>query len=132
MAKWARCNEAEYYPLENSVNSNILELIMDNLEILKKLKKSLIRCFSSDIDRIVLFGSHCKGADQAFSDYDILVVLKDDYDWRKEEEISKICYQIDLQYDIHTDVKVISLRELNSLKGKQPFIINAMKEGIAI
>jgi len=105
---------------------------MDNLEILKKLKKSLIRCFSHDIDRIVLFGSHCKGTDNPFSDYDILVILKDDYDWRKEEEISKICYQTDLQYDIHTDVKVISLRELNSLKGKQPFIINAMKEGIAI
>ncbi len=105
---------------------------MDNLEILKKLKKALIRCFPNDIDQVVLFGSHCKGTDQTFSDYDILVVLKGDYDWHKEEEISKICYQVDLQYDIHTDVKVISLGDLDSLKGKQPFIINAMKEGIAI
>jgi len=105
---------------------------MDNLEILKNLKKALISHFSNDIDRIVLFGSHSKGTVQLFSDYDILVVLKDDYDWHKEEEISKICYQIDLQFDILTDVKVISLRELKSLKGKQPFIINAMREGIAI
>ena len=105
---------------------------MDNFEILKKLKKSLIQHFSDGIDRIILFGSHCKGLDHPFSDYDILVVLKNDYDWQKEEEISNICYQIDLQYDIQTDVKVISLRELNSLKGKQPFIINAMKEGITI
>ncbi len=55
---------------------------MDNLEILEKLKKALISHFSNnDIDRIVLFGSHSRGTVQLFSDYDILVVLKDDYDW---------------------------------------------------
>lgn len=105
---------------------------MDNLKILKQLKKSLIQRFSNDIDRIVLFGSQCKGTDQPYSDYDVLVVLKSGYDWRKEEEISNICYQVDLQYDIYTDVKVISLKELDSLKGKQPFIINAMEEGITV
>ena len=105
---------------------------MDNLEILKELKKSLVQRFSKDIDRVVLFGSHCKGTSHPYSDYDVLVVLKDDYDWRKEEKISNACYQIDLQYDIHTDVKVISLKELDSLKGKQPFIVNAIEEGITI
>ncbi len=103
---------------------------MDKLTILKEIKNVLMLDFSSDIDKIVLFGSQSNGTDRPHSDYDILVVLKNDYDWRKEESISNICYKVDLKYEIHTDVKVVSLNELDSLKGKQPFIINAMKEGI--
>ncbi len=105
---------------------------MNKLRILKELKKSLVLRFGNEIDRVVLFGSQTKGTDRSYSDYDILVILKDDYDWQKEEEISNICYETDLKYDIHTDIKVISLRELKTLKGRQPFIINAMEEGITI
>jgi len=39
---------------------------------------------------------------------------------------------IDLQYDVLTDVKVISVNELHSAKGRQPFIVNAMNEGVRL
>jgi hypothetical protein len=31
-----------------------------------------------------------------------------------------------------TDVKIISLNELNSLRGKQPYILNALEKGVSI
>ena len=44
--------------------------------------------------------------------------------------IANEIYEMDLKYDIVTDVKLISHRELSTIKGKQPFIINALESGI--
>jgi hypothetical protein len=49
-----------------------------------------------------------------------------------ENDILDACYQIDLEYNLLTDIKIISLQELTSLKGKQPFIVTAVTEGISI
>jgi len=37
---------------------------------------------------------------------------------------------IDLKYNILLDVHLISVRELNTIRGKQPVYINALKYGI--
>lgn len=105
---------------------------MNDIEILQELKEILCLHFGDNIERVILFGSRGKGTAQIYSDYDILIVLKSDYDWMMEDDILNICYEIDLKYNLLTDIKIISLKELNSLKGRQPFIVNAVKEGIAI
>lgn len=105
---------------------------MDKLKILKEIKSLLVQRFGDEITKVVLFGSQARETSQEYSDYDILVILNHDYDWQMKRKISHSCYEIDLKYDIITDVKVISRNELHSLKGKQPFIVNAMKEGIAV
>ena len=102
------------------------------IEIAQKLKRILFQRFGDITDRIILFGSRSKGTSQPDSDYDILIVLKTDYDWIMENDILDACYQIDLEYNLLTDIKIISLQELKSLKGKQPFIVTAVAEGISI
>lgn len=102
------------------------------IEIAQKLKKILFQRFGDITDRIILFGSRSKGTAQPDSDYDILIVLKTDYDWIMENDILDACYQLDLEYNLLTDIKIISLQELTSLKGKQPFIVTAVAEGISI
>lgn len=102
---------------------------MNKKKILKELKALLLGEYSGDIDRVVLFGSQVLGTATDSSDYDILVILNKDYDWRLEDAILDSCYEIDLEYDIVTDVKVISRNELNTMKGKQPFILNALEHG---
>ena len=102
------------------------------IEIAQKLKKILFQRFGDITDRIILFGSRIKGTAQPDSDYDILIVLKTDYDWIMENDILDACYQLDLEYNLLTDIKIISLQELKSLKGKQPFIMTAVAEGISI
>lgn len=101
-------------------------------EILAELKALLTHRFGEEVKQVTLFGSQSQGMATEDSDYDILVVLQHDYDWRKEKEIINACYYLDLKYDILTDVKVISLNELHSPKGQQPYIVNALQKGVSI
>lgn len=105
---------------------------MNKKKILKELKALLIREYSSYIDKVILFGSQVLNTAAEHSDYDILVILKKDYDWQLEDTILSLCYEIDLKFDILTDVKLISRKELNSIKGKQPFILNALEHGLVV
>ncbi|MCK5055859.1 MAG: nucleotidyltransferase domain-containing protein [Candidatus Aminicenantes bacterium] len=109
-----------------------MKKIVKKKQILKELKNLLIKEFSGFIDKVVLFGSQATGTSREYSDYDILVILKKDYDWQLEDAILSSCYEIDLKYDIVTDVKLISKNELETIKGKQPFIINALEQGIMV
>ncbi len=106
-------------------------IYMDNNTVLNDLKKNLKSNLGGIVDLIILFGSRASGGAQEYSDYDILIILNTDYDWRKEREIYEICYETDLKYNIITDIKVISLSELLSLRGKQPYIQNALEMGIS-
>ena len=105
---------------------------MNKIGILKELKQLIQNQFSDSVDKIILFGSQVNGQARAYSDYDILIVLKDDYDWRTENVILDVCYQIDLKYDIITDIKIISQNELNTKTDKQPFILDALEHGVTV
>jgi predicted nucleotidyltransferase len=106
---------------------------MDNQRmILAELKALLMERYVSDIEKIILFGSRSKGKAKAYSDYDILIIVKHDYDWRFKREIQDLCWEIDFKFDILTDVKIISLGELGNLRGKQPYILNALETGILL
>jgi predicted nucleotidyltransferase len=103
-----------------------------NLQIIKELKRQLNLRFDKDIEKIYLFGSQITEKSNVFSDYDILILLKNDYDWLIRNEIYKVCYNVELQFDIIFDITIISENELkNSPRGKQPFILNALNKGIA-
>ncbi len=105
---------------------------MTDIEITKKLKENLLLRFGDIVERVILFGSRSRGTALPDSDYDLLVVLKIDYDWRLANSILDACYELDVQYDLLTDIKLISRAELNSIKGSQPFIMHAFAEGVAV
>ena len=105
---------------------------MNQLRIIKDLKKLLLNKFPDYLDKVILFGSQVTGNAREYSDYDILIILKTDYDWKLENKMLDVCYDIDLKYDILTDVKLISNKELNTIKGKQPFILNAFEKGLVV
>ncbi len=107
--------------------------MMNNLEMLKELKTLLNRNLSQNrVDQVILFGSRATGKAGMYSDYDVLITLRDDYDWRLKHQISDICYDIDLKYDIILDSKVISKNEMKTLRGRQPFILDALEKGIQV
>lgn len=64
------------------------------------------------------------------SDYDVLIVLKNDYNARDENQIYDLCYDMNLKYNIIIDAHLISERELQTIKGKQPIFTKAIKSGI--
>ncbi len=109
-----------------------MKSVINKKHILKELKNLLKEEFLDNVDKVILFGSQATNTAHEYSDYDILVILKKDYDWQLEDAILNLCYEIDLRYDILTDVQLISRNELNSIKGKQPFILNVLEHGLMV
>jgi len=104
----------------------------EKLKIIRELKLKLIENFGDNIVNVILFGSQITGKANEFSDYDILIVLKNEYDWKTENKILNVCCDIQIDYEIYLDITIISQNQLNnSLRGKQPFIINAIERGTA-
>lgn len=103
----------------------------ENAVILKRLKALLVAHFGDDIHDVFLFGSRARGEAHKNSDYDVLIVLNSDYDWQYRREITSVVYDMELEYEIFIDTKVISLNELNNtVKGKHPLYTDAIHEGI--
>jgi predicted nucleotidyltransferase len=99
---------------------------------LQELKSVLMMKYSDYIDRIILFGSQLSGNAKKWSDYDILLIVKRPYDWRFENQVYDTCVDINVKYDLIIDIKIISKEELKTLKGKQPFIQNALTYGVTV
>ena len=91
----------------------------ENKIILAELKNHLINNYGSSIKDIILFGSQVRGDSRKFSDYDVLIILKNSYTGKDENRILDLCYDIDLKFDILLDVHIISEKELNSVRGRQ-------------
>ncbi len=105
-------------------------IIMNTDKISKELKQLLINNFGKIIDNVILYGSQLSGNSEEYSDYDYLIILKTDYDWKLKKRIQDVCWEIDYKYDIVTDIKIISVNELNTIKGKQLYIQSAIQEGV--
>lgn len=109
---------------------------MKQEQLLKELKQTIENGLKTEscikIDKIILFGSRANGKAKRYSDYDILIIIKGSYDWHIKNKIYNLCYEMDLKYDLVTDIKIISVDELNTIKGKQPYIINALEQGITV
>lgn len=103
---------------------------IDSKIILTELKNHLIKNYGNHIKDVILFGSQARGDSQKFSDYVVLIVLDNDYSGKDENSIFDLCYDIDLKYDILLDVHIISVKELNSFRGRQPVFQKAIKSGI--
>ena len=104
--------------------------MIDKNVILLDLKTRLQDQYSASINNIVLFGSQANNNANEYSDYDVLILLNNDYTKQDEDRILDICYDIDLKYNILIDVHLLSVKELDSKRGKQPIFVNALKNGI--
>jgi predicted nucleotidyltransferase len=53
----------------------------DKGTLIKELKSALVANFGEDIKDVILFGSRATGKAHKDSDYDVLIILNNDYDW---------------------------------------------------
>ena len=102
----------------------------DSVIILKDLKKLLVNNLGSNINEVILFGSYASGKSRKNSDFDILIILKLDYNYLYKRKIRDLCYEISLKYDVLIDSKIISLNDLKSSEGKHPIYQDAINKGI--
>jgi len=102
----------------------------DKYEILHAMKTMLSEKLGDNLKEIILFGSQAYGGAHADSDYDFLIILKEKPDWKLKRKISEYCYDIDLLYEVFTDVHILAEEELTQLRGRQPIFQTAIKKGI--
>ncbi|MDP2300937.1 MAG: nucleotidyltransferase domain-containing protein [Phaeovulum sp.] len=106
---------------------------MKNLkQIAEELKENLQSKLPGLIQKVILYGSHVSGKANENSDIDLLLLLNKDIEWQTKECIYDICNNINLKYDVWIDVNWIPVDDLNSIRGKQPFVQNALNEGITV
>ena len=111
---------------------NIERSTMSQKDIIEELKQQLEQNFPDLIRNVVLFGSQVNGNYHSGSDYDVLIVTAHPIDWQLDDLISQVCYEVMLEHDIFIDYKTIAESELQTIKGSQPFIIDALKTGIIL
>lgn len=103
---------------------------MNNYDLLKDLKQKLEKEIDISINKVILFGSRITGNSGEFSDYDILIILNDEYNWITENKIYDSAYDIMLKEDLIFDIKIINQNEINTDRGRQPFIKNALQSKV--
>lgn len=100
------------------------------IRILKEIKETLQMHFGEEIVEVILFGSRARGRAKSWSDYDLLILLKNPYNWDKKKEIREVLYDLELKQNILLDTHFLAEAELNTLRGKQPIFSNALEQGV--
>lgn len=101
-------------------------------KIAKELRDNLDSLYPGLIKKLILFGSNSTGGAKDDSDIDILIVLKQNHDGIVKERIYEECSNLNLNHNVWIDINILSEEELDSLRGHQPFIQNALSGGIAV
>jgi predicted nucleotidyltransferase len=100
-------------------------------QLIRNLKALLREQFGDNILDVILFGSQIKGTSTEFSDYDVMIVLKNHYDWKYRKKVNHAIYDLEVKNDVLFDTHLVSKYELeHTLKGIEPIYQNAIKQGI--
>lgn len=100
-------------------------------KILKAVKARLVAAFGDKIKDVILFGSRAWGKPHRWSDWDFVVVVRGEYDWRFRWAITDVMTGIGLDYDAFIQSLVVSEDELeHAPQGYEPVFVKALSQGI--
>ena len=101
-------------------------------QITNELKNNLKMILPGRINKMILYGSYARKEASSDSDIDILVICNGVVDSQLREQIYNECYKINSLYDVWIDISLLSQDDLKTIRGKQPYIQNALYEGITL
>ncbi len=100
-------------------------------KILQAAKQRLKSGFGEKIKDIVLFGSQAWGKPTPNSDWDFVVVVRGEYDWRTVQAIRYTMADLDMELGVFTQTLVVSESELkDSIERYEPIFTKALSQGI--
>lgn len=102
-----------------------------NMGLLTRCKKLIQEILPNSI--LILYGSRARGEAREDSDYDLLILVDGEVDWKTERQVGDKIYELELQTDTLLSIQIVSLANWNSpLYKAQPFRKNVTSEGIQI
>lgn len=92
-----------------------------------------IECIREKIESIYFFGSRTRGDEKPDSDYDILLVVNDDFTLADKSKLYDAVIDILLEISRLISLKIFKGKEFKKLCDmKTPFTQNILKEGIKV
>jgi len=103
----------------------------DIRSILKTLKKGLLQIYGDQVDCILLYGSRARGDERPDSDIDILVVLKDDFNYSEMLRLSSdFAASLSLENDVVISRAFVSREQFEHRQ--TPFLMNVRREAVPV
>ncbi|HBB32262.1 MAG TPA: nucleotidyltransferase [Cyanobacteria bacterium UBA8803] len=99
--------------------------------ILTKACQPIKKLYGEQLDKIVLFGSQARGDARPDSDIDILIVLKNHFDYSQESDrISVLIADLCLEYNVLISCAFATREQFQ--QHNSGFFRNIRREGVAI
>ncbi len=97
--------------------------------ILVALRRELERVLGDQLDSVVLYGSHARREASQYSDIDVLVILRADFDYADLiRRTSAVVADLSLQYDVVLSRAFVTRERFEC--GNSPFLLNVRREGV--
>lgn len=99
--------------------------------ILRSLRRELSRVLGDELVSVILYGSQARGQANAASDIDVLIVVRDDSNYRGLiQRTSAVISDLSLRYDVVISRVFVSKERFE--QEQMPFLLNVRREGIPI
>ena len=95
------------------------------------LRESFKQIFGEQFDSMLLYGSRARGDARADSDIDVLVILRDKFDYaRAIAQTSEIVARLSLENDVVISRSFVAKDRFEY--EKSPFLLNVQREGVPV
>jgi predicted nucleotidyltransferase len=99
--------------------------------VLTQVQQNLKQLYGEQLEKLILYGSQARGTAQPDSDIDILIVLKDVFNYSQEsEKISQLIADLCLEYNVLISCAFANSEQLEN--HNSGFFRNVRKDGLVI
>ena len=100
-------------------------------EIIKKTSQEIKKIYGDRLDRIILFGSQARGDARPDSDIDVMIVLKNNFNYFQESQrISEPIADLCLEYNVLISCAFATREQFQ--QRNTGFFRNIRREGVAL